>query len=154
MIGEHLNLSGRSLIETMIPRETPEESSQVYDTISLRVIEKLHPFMAQWIDNEGILKKIHDCLDIKTLELLSVNLIYPSIFSDVADALNAEEGLTDSERTYLLSSIADRMIQGAQGWMRENAHQRAQTIATAGKQKLGKIIGLDGKKAKPGKIIT
>lgn len=151
MIGEHLDLKGQSLIQVMLPRTDPEEPGKIYDRITTRIIQKLHTFLAQYIENEEILKKLHTCKTIQDLEGLQVKLIYPSLFADLAEELNTEEDISDSERTYLLANIADRMIAGAQDWYQQMGQQRAQAIA-AGKGP-GKILGMDGKKAKPGKII-
>lgn len=157
MIGQFLNLTGDSLTRVMIPRATPELSDKDYSEISARVINYCFPFMTQFLDNGKITRQLNDCLTIPDLEKLKVDLIYPSLFSDIAEKLNEEYSVNDSERTFLLAWISDRMIKGAQDWYQASGHQRAQAIATqaeGGKKKVGKIIGIDGKPAKPGKILT
>lgn len=154
MIGEHLKLNADSLTRVMIPRATDEESDQVYGQVSTRIIDKAFPFMVQFLDNGKIGAQLDACKTIKEVEALRVDLIYPSLFSDIAEYLNEEEGINDSERTFLLAWISDRLIKGAQDWYQANGHQRAQRIAdghAASGKKAAKILGLG---SRPGKIIT
>lgn len=157
MIGEQLNLDGRSLVNVFFPRETVEESDKAYSEAGAFIINRLHPFLAEWLEKEGIMAKIHACNSIKELEDMRVDLIYPRIFQDIAAEVNAMEQFNDTERMALLLLTADRMIKGAQDWYQGMGLQRVERIAAAGndkKAKLGKILGLDGRPAKPGKIIT
>lgn len=161
MISQHICTTGDSLIAVMIPRATIEVSETLYRDISDALIKQCHPFLVKWLDNEKVIEKVHDCKTIEDLEKLNVTLIYPSLFSDLAEHLDKEEGLNDTERAFILARVADKMIEGAQDWLTGLGHQRANAIANGGaaKQIISPVGGLftpEGKEArkKKGKIIT
>lgn len=156
MIQQHIKKDAGSLIAVMIPRETDEISEALYKEVGDYLIKRFHPHLAQWLQNEKIVEKVHKCETIEHLEKLDVTLIYPSLFSDLAEELDKNEALSDTERTFMLAMTADRMIKGAQDWLTGIGHQRANAIANPPEK--GSIITMDRdpylKKPKKGKIIT
>lgn len=161
MISQHIKLDGESLIAVMIPRETVEASEALHREISQYLVKRFHPHLAQWLDNEKIVEKVHACKTLEELEKLDVVLIYPSLFSDLAEQLDTEGRLSDTEKAFILTQVADSMIKGAQDWLTGLGHQRANAIASGGaaKQVISPVGGLftpEGKKAreKKSRIIT
>jgi len=157
MISNHLKLNGESLIAVMIPRATPEDSEALYRDITGKIITKLHHFLAQFLSNGLIVTKVHACKTIEELEQLDCEIVYPSMFADIATEVDAEPDLTDLERGFIFSAVADRMVKGAQDWFTNLARQRAQVIANppVEKKSKNKIVDMNGKPAgESNRIIT
>jgi len=156
MITPLINTQGDSLIACMIPRATAKESEDLYKEVSEYLTHRFHPFLAQFLQNEKIVQKVHACKSIEELEKLDVPIIYPSLFSDLAEALDKEERLTDTERAFVLTQVADRMVKGAQDWLTGLGHQRAEVIANGDQAKKIVVPGLytEEKKSKKNRIIT
>jgi hypothetical protein len=134
MIGEHINFSGGSLIEVMIPRETPEKSAEVYKRIGQAINDKYYPILVGHIEKQQIQKKAHECKTMKELEAVPVEYLTDDFYKFMADELNSYEELNDSERIFMLTQLSDRIIFSSRQWVDQVMHQRAQVLARTEKK--------------------
>lgn len=151
MIGELLNLEALSTINVMIPRATAAESNALFKEISDKALDTTYPKMIGYLEGEKVIKRIHACNSEEELLALRIQLLYPGVWKDLVDLLNAEERLNDSERTFLVAWLATEMLSAANDWYQQSSRQRMQAIVNIPK---GKIISLERPTKKGGKIIT
>lgn len=143
MISEHLDLKAGSLVAAVLNRKDQSEETRekFYGTITKTIADKFYPRIQQFLDTQGFLKMVDDCKTVEEIEALRCDLLYPTLFEDIAQELDENSHVTDLERIFLFSRIIEALTKSVYHWFEKSCYQRMERIRIQEMQKpKGRII--------------